>query len=119
NLQQIRLKNKWWANKYGGQLGFKAFDVFVPGFHIQSEWNIVRPFTYTHGSPVQAWTHLNQTLAHPLGANFAEWVSFLRYDMNKWKITEQFIWATYGRDTDMDGDGQIDNMGGNILRSYK
>lgn len=119
NLQQLRLKNKWWANKFGGQIGFKAFDLFVEGLSLQSEANAVRPFTNTHGSPVQSWTHLNQSLAHPLGANFGEWVTFVRYDKNKWKFTEQFSWATYGRDTDMNGDGKIDNLGGNILRSYK
>src|SRR5690606_19974561 len=48
-----------------------------------------------------------------------EWVSFIRYDKNKWRFTEQFTWASYGRDPDMDGDGVADNMGGNILRSYK
>lgn len=119
NLTQLRQKNQWWANKFGGQIGFKAFDLFVEGLSLQSEANAVRPFTYTHGSPVQSWTHLNQSLAHPLGANFGEWVTFVRYDKNKWRFQEQFIWATYGRDTDMNGDGTIDNMGGNILRSYK
>lgn len=119
NLQQLRLKNDWWANKFGGQVGFKAFDLVVEGLSLQMEANAVRPFTYTHGSPVQSWTHLNQSLAHPLGANFGEWVTFVRYDKNKWRFQEQFIWASYGRDTDMDGDGIIDNMGGNILRSYK
>ncbi len=119
NLQQIRLKSKWWANKYGGQIGFKAFDVFLEGLSLQSEINAARPFTYTHGSPVQSYTHLNQSLAHPLGANFGEWVTFVRYDKNKWRFQEQFIWATYGRDTDINGDGALDNLGGNILRSYK
>lgn len=118
NYTQIRLQKKWWANKYGGQLGIKAFDVIIPGLSVQSEMNVVRPFTYTHGSPVQAWTHLNQALAHPLGANFGEWVSFIRYDRNKWKFVEEFVWATYGRDTDVNDDGVMDNMGGNITHSY-
>ncbi len=119
NLTQLRLKNQWWANKFGGQFGIKAFDVIISGLSLQTEVNSVRPFTYTHGSPVQSWTHLNQSLAHPLGANFGEWVTFVRYDKNKWRFQEQFIWASYGRDTDMNGDGTLDNMGGNILRSYK
>lgn len=118
-MEQIQARNRWWANKYGGQLGIKVFNLGVPGLSAQAEYNIVRPFTYTHGSPVQSWSHHNQPLAHPLGANFGEFVTFLRYQHERWKFCEEFIWATYGRDMDLDGDGIIDNMGGNILRSYK
>jgi hypothetical protein len=111
-LKEIREKTGWWANKYGGQLGLKAVDVIIPGLGIQSEVNAVRPFTYTHGSPVQAWGHLNQPLAHPLGANFYEWVNFIGYRWKKWRIREQFTWATFGRDEN----GQ--NLGGNVFQSY-
>ncbi|MBL0314239.1 MAG: hypothetical protein IPP69_00165 [Flavobacteriales bacterium] len=119
NLAQLKTRKKWWANKYGGQLGFKTFDLMTPGFSWQSEANITRPFTYTHGSPIQSWTHLNQAMAHPLGCNFIEWVNLFRYDIKDWVITEEFIWAAYGRDRDIDGDGIPDNLGGNILRSYR
>jgi hypothetical protein len=119
NLKQFQNNQKWWANKLGGQLGVKLFDVIIPGLNIQSEANVARPFTYTHGSPIQSWTNLNQPLAHPMGANFIEWVNFVRYDWKEWSVTEQFTWAAFGRDNDQNGDGIIDNMGGNILRSYK
>ncbi len=119
NLELIKQKKKWWANKYGGQLGIKVWDIGWQGLSIQTELNVVRPFTYTHGSPVQSWTHWNQPIAHPMGANFGEWVSFICYQHRAWRLSNEFIWATYGRDTDINGDGVIDNMGGNILRSYK
>jgi len=119
NLKQLRSNSKWWADKFGGQLGFKTFDVFIKGLCLQSELNAVRPFTYSHGSPVQSWTNLNQPLAHPLGANFLEWVNIVRYDFGKWKFTEQFNWAGFGRDRDIDDDGVSDNLGGDIFRSYK
>lgn len=119
NLAQFKGNKKWWANKLGGQIGLKFFDVFIPNLHVQSEMNIARPFTYTHGSPIQSWTHLNQSLAHPMGSNFMEWVSFIRYSKGKWSFLEQFTWAAFGRDRDMDSDGVIDNLGGNILKSYK
>lgn len=119
NLKQLRSNAKWWADKFGGQVGFKAFDVYFKGLSIQSELNAVRPFTYSHGSPVQSWTNLNQPLSHPLGANFLEWVNIVRYDWGKWKFTEQFNWAGFGRDRDEDADGLSDNLGGDIFRSYK
>lgn len=118
NLAQLRTRKKWWGNKLGGQFGVKLFDLF-PNFSWQMEGNIARPFLYSHGSPVQAWTQINQPLAHPLGANFMEVVNFFRYDGKAWRITEQFNWSAYGRDADMNGDGSMDNMGGNILRSYR
>lgn len=118
-LNEYQKNTNWWGNKFGGQLGLKAFDVIIPNLHFQIEVNAVRPFTYTHGSPIQAWGNLNQPLAHPMGTNFAELMIFSRYDYNLWSFTEQFSWAAYGRDRDKDGDGVIDNFGGDIFRSYE
>ncbi|MCC6599308.1 MAG: hypothetical protein IT223_01380, partial [Crocinitomicaceae bacterium] len=70
-------------------------------------------FTYTHGSPIQAWTQMNQPLAHPEGTNFSEWTNILRYDYKGWTFREKFVWASFGRDS------LFRNQGGNIFRSYK
>ncbi|MFN8698817.1 MAG: hypothetical protein ACK500_05415 [Flavobacteriales bacterium] len=110
---EIRARRGWWANKFGGQAGVKWFNAFTPGLHIQAEVNAVRPFTYTHGSPVQAWGHLNQPLAHPMGANFFEFLLALRYQRGKWNFSEIATWANYGRDIP----GL--NQGGNIFQSYR
>jgi hypothetical protein len=118
NLKQFSKQQKWWGNKLGGQMGLKWFDL-LKGLSWQSEVNIARPFIYTHGSSVQAWTHFNQPMAHPLGANFFEWVNLWRYEQPNWSIVAQFNFAAYGRDYDSDGDGGIDNFGGNINRSYR
>ncbi len=118
-LNQLKQQLKWWGNKLGGQLGVKAFDVFTPGLHFQTEINIARPFLFTHGSPIQGWTNLNQPLAHPLGANFFESTSFIRYTRGKWSIREQFNFARFGKDKDVDGDGKKDNLGGDVFRSYR
>lgn len=118
NLKQFRLKKKWWANKIAGQIGFKYFDI-IPGLSFQTEANIARPFIYTHGSSVQGWTHLNQPVAHPLGANFIEWANFIRFEKNDWHLIEQFNWSGFGRDYDVDGNGIAENFGGNITRSYR
>ncbi|MFN0032753.1 MAG: hypothetical protein ACKVOR_11390 [Flavobacteriales bacterium] len=117
-LSKWRNNSRWWANKMGAQLGIKTFDLFTKGFHLQTEINCVRPFTYTHGSPLQSWTHMQQPLAHPMGANFVEWLLYLRYENDDWNISEQFSWAAYGHDRDEDGDGTLDNLGGDIFRSY-
>jgi hypothetical protein len=118
-LNQLKQQLKWWGNKLGGQVGIKAFDVLTPGLHFQTEINIARPFLFTHGSPIQGWSNMNQPLAHPLGANFFESTSFIKYKLGKWSIREQFNFARFGKDKDVDGDGKLDNLGGDVLRSYR
>lgn len=117
-LDQLQARSGWWANKFGGQLGYKVLD--VKGFSFQGEMNFVRPFTYSHGSPLQAWGHMYQPLAHPLGANFGELYQSITYRSSKgWDVHFRAMYARFGRDRDMDNDGDVDNMGGDIFRSYR
>lgn len=116
-LSQIRARNGWWGNKFGGQLGFK-WNKIIEGLSVQCEGNCVRPFTYSHGSPLQSWSHLYQPLAHPLGANFLEGLLRVKYAIGSWNHQLTSVFALVGRDLDMDGDDETDNLGGNILRSY-
>ncbi|MFT4678620.1 MAG: hypothetical protein ACI84C_000386 [Flavobacteriales bacterium] len=112
-LKEFRSKRGWWGNKFGYQLGFSIFDAGLKGLNLQTEFNAVRPFTYTHGSVSQAYGHLNQGAAHPLGTNFVEWIFKAHYEKERWTLDNNFVWAVYGRDRD----GL--NLGGNIFRSYK
>lgn len=105
-------QNGWWGNKYGALFGIKGFSKKATGLTYLSEWSFVRPFTYTHGSPTQAWGHMNQAYAHPLGANFYEWLVQVGYTKDIWTLNAQGIWAAFGRD-------QLHNVGGNIFQSYK
>lgn len=88
----------WWGNKYSFQIGFKSFNTFVPNLMIQSEFNYVRPYTYTHGVTYQNYGHYNQGLAHPLGANFMESVSLLRYRYKRFFFETQIMYAVQGKD---------------------
>lgn len=80
----LLLKNEgWWGNKYGLQLGAKYVDAFgVNGLFLQGEYNKVRPFTYSH-KEFANYSHANQALAHPLGANFQEFHLQVRYELSK------------------------------------
>lgn len=70
----------WWANRLGGQVGLKYYDMAgISNLDGQVEWNAVRPFTYSHNNLGNNYTHYAQPLAHPLGANFSEWIVRLRY----------------------------------------
>ncbi len=100
-LSEIKNNRGWWANKWGLQLGAKYIDAFgIPNLDLQLEHNRVRPFTYSHRDSVANYTHYNQPLAHPLGANFSEWMAIARYQPAPgWLITGKLIAYTQGRDS--------------------
>ena len=110
-------RNGWWANKNGVQLGLKYIDVLgVDHLDAQFEYNSVRPYTYTHYDSLStaSYTHYNQPLAHPIGANFKEYIFKLRYQpTNKLVIETRLITANFGEDRDST------NWGTNILLSNR
>ena len=100
------------ANKQGFQAGLKYFDVFgVKNLHLQLEYNQVRPYTYAKDSMVDAYSHYNQPLAHPLGANFKEAIAFLNYRIGDFFAEVHLSYATVGRDS------AGANFGADVFRS--
>ena len=99
-LSKVLARTGWWANKQAYQIGFKSFDLFkIKHLNFQTEFNYVRPFTYAHGSVQQNYGHMNQPLAHPLGANFIESATFLNYRHNRIFIEAKYTYAVYGADS--------------------
>jgi len=110
NIEFLRNTNNWWGNKFGAQLGLKTIDAFkVKGLFLLAELNIVRPYTYSHYTDLQAFGHLNQPLAHPLGANFYEIIGIVGYQKNKLFLNARLSYAQKGQDIN----GL--NYGGNIF----
>lgn len=101
NLTELRRASGWWANKFALQAGAKYIDAFnIPNLDLQVEANRVRPFTYSHRDSVANYTHYNQPLAHPLGANFQEFIGIARYQpAPRWLLEAKGIVYTQGRDT--------------------
>jgi len=88
------------ANKTGFQLGVKYYNAFnVKHFHLQLEYNRVNPYTYSASDSAQAYSHYNQPLAHPLGANFSEIVGSLQYKIGDFFLQTRFSFALLGADT--------------------
>ncbi len=114
-LEQIRAQNGYWANKFGGQIGFKWFDIFgYENLSLQSEINSVRPFTYSHRQPILNYSHFAQPLAHPFGASFLENVTILRYRKDRW--TADLLVNISKKGGAIKGDST--NYGNDIFRSY-
>ncbi|WGF93808.1 gliding motility protein RemB [Aequorivita marisscotiae] len=73
-----------YKNKTGIQLGVKYYDAFgIKNLYLQSEYNRVRPYTYSHNTVVLNYGHNNQALAHTLGANFSEFIGIARYQRGR------------------------------------
>jgi hypothetical protein len=100
-LSEITKSNGYWGNKWGIQMGGKYIDAFgISNLDLQGELNIVRPYTYSHRDSVANYTHYNQPLAHPLGANFAEFIGVARYQpAPKWLAVVKMIYYRQGRDS--------------------
>jgi hypothetical protein len=85
------------SNKYGYQLGLRYFDVLgLKNLFMSAELNTVRPFTYSATDAGQAYTHYNQSLAHPLGANFKEIIGILNYSFKRAYINVKVIQIKQG-----------------------
>lgn len=113
---QIFSGQGWWGNKVGYQIGGKAFDLFgIPHLDLQVEANSARPYTYTHrdedinARPAGSYTHFNQALAHPYGANFTEQIIRIKYrPLERLALTGLIHHADFGDDPTI-------NVGRNIL----
>ena len=114
-LKEVKNNPTSWVNKFGIQAGVKYVDAFgVNNLDVQVETNWVRPFTYSHNDTIANYTHYNQPLAHPLGANFKELITIVNYQpAPRWYIYARAIYYQQG----LDSNGI--NFGGNIFRDYR
>ena len=119
-VKEILNNRGWWGNKFGVQLGFKYIDALgISNLDWQLETNIVRPYTYTHFNSGKSekftnYQHYNQPLSHPLGSNFYELISILRYQ--PWRLlttSVKFFYAYKGMDIPSSR-----NWGSNIFKPY-
>jgi hypothetical protein len=111
-LDQMTSGKGWWANKYALQAGLKYVDVAgLPNLDIQVEYNMARPYTYSHNTS-SSYSNYSQSLAHPIGANFNEWVAIMRYQpIPKLNIGAKCFLLSTGLD-DVN-----QNWGGDILKN--
>ena len=94
--------NGWWGNKIATQIGLKYIDVAgITNLDAQIEYNAARPYTYSHNTSEGNYTHYNQPLAHPLGANFREVLGRLSYKPHKdLNLSYMLMYARQGMDRD-------------------
>jgi len=96
-LREFKEKNYKYQQKYGYQIGTRVFDPLkIKNLILQAEYNYIMPYTYSHRTVEQNYSHYNQALAHPLGANFKELVTLADYRFRRYFVAIKYIRAKYG-----------------------
>jgi hypothetical protein len=91
----------------GYQVGLRGGDVGgVKNLSYLVEFNTVKPYTYTDAQPLSSYTFYGDPLAHPLGANFREFVGLLNYSIGRLDFQGQLNYAKYGLDAPGDNNGK-------------
>jgi hypothetical protein len=108
---------KSWKNKLGFQLGGKYYHAFgIKNLCLQAEYNHVRPYIYSHSSPLTNYGHNNQSMGHVWGSNFQELTLIARYNKNRWFADGKLSIGVRGFDFDTSTD--TFNYGSNIYKDY-
>lgn len=109
-LKEIRSRSRWWANKYGAQLGVKG-KVGKLGYRL--EGNLMRPYTFAHINDGQNGGNQGLPLAHPLGSNFAELLAQVHVP-----VAKNIALQSYGVFQLKGFDDDSLSWGGDIYQSY-
>jgi hypothetical protein len=113
-LRELSAGDGWWANKYAWQLGLKVFEPFSSkDLFLRLEFNLARPFTFTHGSPKQNYAQMGEPIGHTLGTNFYEGLIEVDFKVGKYGRIQNLL-IGYIRGEDPIGE----NLGGNIFEPY-
>ena len=108
---------KSWRNKIGYQLGAKYYNAFgVPNLYLQAEYNMVRPYVYSHSEVITNYGHNNQSMGHNWGSNFNELVAIARYNKGRLFGDVKLNFGVRGFDYDTATDTK--NYGSNIYKDY-
>ncbi len=83
-------------NRTGYQLGAKYYNKYG---EVQVEYNQVRPYTYSSSDSLQNYSHYDQSLADPLGANFKEFIAIVNLRYHHFSIHLQGNHAMEGLDS--------------------
>ena len=112
-LAEIRSGRGWWGNKQAIQVGGKYIDVAgIRNLDVQVEYNYIRPYTYQHENYYTAYTHYQQPLAHPMGANLSEVLGVLSYQpIPRLNLVGKLIYTEQGLDYGYNAAGNIITTG--------
>ncbi|NJM14215.1 MAG: hypothetical protein HC896_01485 [Bacteroidales bacterium] len=69
------------------QIGIKLYNILsFNGLYAQMEYSHAKPNTFAHKNQILSYSHYNQSLTHPLGAAFNEYVFRLKYYYKRFSV---------------------------------
>ena len=83
-------------NQTGYQAGIKYYNKYG---EFQLEYNQVRPYTYSSSDSLQNYSHYDQALGDPLGANFKELIGIINLRYHHFSLHLQGNYALKGLDS--------------------
>tara|TARA_B100000683_G_scaffold277655_1_gene337723 strand:- start:25409 stop:26965 length:1557 start_codon:yes stop_codon:yes gene_type:complete len=92
----------WWGNKYGFQMGVKFHRLPIKNLVVLGEHNLVRPFTYSHKTSGKNYGHNFNSLAHPYGANFRDYVGVINYRIRRINFNSRMVYLIGGEESSSD-----------------
>lgn len=103
--------------RVGYQLGARYFDVGgVKNLNLQVEYNNVRPYMYQGADSALSYAHYNQSITHPMGANFREYLFLGSYQWKRVFVSFKFSYTQTATDLDTTA-SLFTNYGNNVLES--
>ena len=79
----------------GYQIGLKFLEpIKIKNLFILTEYNSIKPFTYSSTVPYQNYSAFNEPLAHPLGANFNELILIARYNYKDFFVQGKITYSS-------------------------
>lgn len=118
-LKFSEIGSDWWANKYGWMLGAHMVDPGISNLELRAEVARLRPFIYSHRSLATHFAHYGDGLGHVAGPNSQDVSVFARYrPLPQISAALNVAYTQHGRNGDIDGDGEVENVGGSVLESY-
>ena len=110
--------NGYYANKQSYQFGVKSYNCFgIKNLFLQGEFNLVRPYMYSHWSGESNYAHLNQPLAHPWGGNFYEIIARAQYNYKRFYFQYKMNYGQWGDDI-ITENGEFQYYGHDIYHNY-
>jgi hypothetical protein len=89
-------------NRYGYQVGLKILEPFkIKNLYFLTEFNSIKPYTYSPSSGYQSYTAFNEPLAHQLGADVDEIITLFRYSYKDAFLQIKLTLATLKGNTDI------------------
>jgi hypothetical protein len=95
-IDNISYNNSDYENRLAYQLGYKTFNFGnVKNLYLQIEFNHVDILTYSHENPTQHYGHFNQSLAHPAGSGFNEYLAIISYQIHRIEFLSKLNYLEY------------------------